>query len=108
MKLASLPQLRDGRLIIVSDDLAWYADADHIVPTMQGLLDDWDAMMARVRNEEGAAEQVPMGELVQELLGVRAGALTMLLHFALALFFVFFGLGLFVAMPIFSGSFPPS
>ena len=42
MKLASLPQLRDGRLIVVSDDLAWYADADHIVPTMQGLLDEWD------------------------------------------------------------------
>ena len=42
MKLASLPQGRDGRLIVVSDDLAWYADADHIVPTMQGLLDQWD------------------------------------------------------------------
>ncbi|MBB4615311.1 fumarylacetoacetate hydrolase family protein [Novosphingobium taihuense] len=42
MKLASLPQGRDGRLIVVSDDLAWYADADHIVPTMQALLDDWD------------------------------------------------------------------
>ncbi|MBX9885227.1 MAG: fumarylacetoacetate hydrolase family protein [Novosphingobium sp.] len=42
MKLASLPQRRDGRLIVVSDDLAWYADADHIVPTMQGLLDEWD------------------------------------------------------------------
>jgi fumarylacetoacetate (FAA) hydrolase len=42
MKLASLPQLRDGRLIVVSDDLAWYADAHHIVPTMQGLLDEWD------------------------------------------------------------------
>ena len=42
MKLASLPQARDGRLIVVSDDLAWYADADHIVPTMQALLDDWD------------------------------------------------------------------
>ena len=42
MKLGSLPQGRDGRLIVVSDDLAWYADADHIVPTMQGLLDDWD------------------------------------------------------------------
>lgn len=44
MKLASLPQGRDGRLIVVSDDLAWYADADHIVPTMQGLLDDWDRL----------------------------------------------------------------
>jgi fumarylacetoacetate (FAA) hydrolase len=42
VKVASLPQGRDGRLIVVSDDLAWYADADHIVPTMQGLLDDWD------------------------------------------------------------------
>jgi len=44
MKLASLPQGRDGRLIVVSDDLAWYADADHIVPTLQGLLDDWDRL----------------------------------------------------------------
>lgn len=42
MKLASLPQGRDGRLIVVSDDLAWYADADHIVPTLQGLLDEWE------------------------------------------------------------------
>ncbi|MET0179085.1 MAG: fumarylacetoacetate hydrolase family protein [Novosphingobium sp.] len=42
MKLASLPQGRDGRLVVVSDDLAWYADADHIVPTLQALLDDWD------------------------------------------------------------------
>lgn len=42
MKLASLPQGRDGRLIVVSDDLAWYADADHVVPTMQALVDHWD------------------------------------------------------------------
>lgn len=42
MKLASLPQARDGRLVVVSDDLAWYTDADHIVPTMQHLLDAWD------------------------------------------------------------------
>jgi len=42
VKVASLPQGRDGRLIVVSDDLAWYADADHIVPTLQGLLDGWD------------------------------------------------------------------
>ncbi len=42
MKLASLPQGRDGRLIVVSDDLAWYADADHIVSTLQGALDDWE------------------------------------------------------------------
>jgi len=42
VKLASLPQGRDGRLVVVSDDLAWYADADHVVPTLQKLLDDWD------------------------------------------------------------------
>jgi fumarylacetoacetate (FAA) hydrolase len=42
MKLASLPQRRDGRLIVVSNDLAWYADADHIVQTLQGALDDWE------------------------------------------------------------------
>lgn len=48
MKLASLPQGRDGRLIVVSKDLAWYADADHIVPTMQGLLDAWDRHAPRL------------------------------------------------------------
>ena len=42
MKLASLPQGRDGRLIVVSSDLHWYADADHIAPTLQAALDDWD------------------------------------------------------------------
>lgn len=41
MKLASLKQRRDGRLIVVSDDLAWYADAGHIAPTMQAALDNW-------------------------------------------------------------------
>ena len=48
MKLASLPQGRDGRLVVVSDDLAWYAGADHIVPTLQGLLDDWDRLAPEV------------------------------------------------------------
>jgi len=41
MKLASLKGGRDGRLVVVSDDLAWYADAGHIVPTLQAALDDW-------------------------------------------------------------------
>ena len=45
MKLASLKGGRDGRLVVVSDDLAWCADADHIVPTLQGALDDWDRVM---------------------------------------------------------------
>ena len=42
MKLASLPQGRDGRLVVVSNDLAWYTPADHLVPTLQTALDDWD------------------------------------------------------------------
>ena len=44
MKLASLKHGRDGRLVVVSDDLAWYADAAHLCPTLQAALDDWDRM----------------------------------------------------------------
>ena len=42
MKLASLKGGRDGRLVVVSNDLAWYADAGHIAPTLQAALDDWE------------------------------------------------------------------
>jgi fumarylacetoacetate (FAA) hydrolase len=42
MKLASLKGGRDGRLAVVSDDLAYYADAGHIAPTLQAALDDWE------------------------------------------------------------------
>ncbi len=41
VKLASLKHGRDGRLVVVSDDLAWYADAGAIAPTLQSALDDW-------------------------------------------------------------------
>ena len=41
MKLGSLPGGRDGRLVVVSNDLAWCADAGHIAPTLQAALDDW-------------------------------------------------------------------
>ena len=41
MKLGSLKSGRDGRLVVVSDDLAWCADAGHIAPTLQAALDDW-------------------------------------------------------------------
>jgi fumarylacetoacetate (FAA) hydrolase len=50
MKLASLKSGRDGRLVIVSDDLAWYADAGHIVPTLQAALDGWDWIEPALRN----------------------------------------------------------
>ncbi|MET0180664.1 MAG: fumarylacetoacetate hydrolase family protein [Novosphingobium sp.] len=45
-----MPQGRDGRLVVVSDDLAWYADADHLVPTLQALLDDWDRLAPHVES----------------------------------------------------------
>jgi fumarylacetoacetate (FAA) hydrolase len=43
MKLASLNEGRDGRLVIVSKDLTRYTDAGRIAPTLQAALDDWDA-----------------------------------------------------------------
>ncbi|MDE2595604.1 MAG: fumarylacetoacetate hydrolase family protein [Sphingomonadales bacterium] len=49
MKLGSLPQGRDGRLIVVSHDLAHYADADHIVPSLQAALDQWDRVEPHLR-----------------------------------------------------------
>ncbi|WP_188053062.1 fumarylacetoacetate hydrolase family protein [Sphingosinithalassobacter sp. CS137] len=50
MKLASLKHGRDGRLVIVSDDLAWYADAGAVAPTLQAALDDWDRLEGDLRN----------------------------------------------------------
>ncbi len=41
MKLASLKQGPDGRLVVVSRDLARAADASDIAATMQAALDDW-------------------------------------------------------------------
>lgn len=50
MKLASLKHGRDGRLVVVSDDLAYYADAGHIVMTLQAAIDDWDRVEPLLRN----------------------------------------------------------
>jgi fumarylacetoacetate (FAA) hydrolase len=55
MKLASLKHAdrhrgRDGRLVVVSNDLAWCADATHIVPTLQAALDDWDRLLPDLQN----------------------------------------------------------
>ncbi len=41
MKLASLKDGRDGRLVVVSRDLTRYLDAAEVVPTLQAALDDW-------------------------------------------------------------------
>jgi fumarylacetoacetate (FAA) hydrolase len=60
MKLASLKHGRDGRLVVVSQDLAWYTDAFLIAPTLQAALDDWDDCAPQLRAlaemlEHGAA-----------------------------------------------------
>ena len=41
MKLASLKRGRDGRLVVVSDDLHWCVDASPVAATLQEALDDW-------------------------------------------------------------------
>lgn len=50
MKLASLKSGRDGKLVVVSGDLAWCADAGHIAPTLQAALDDWDRLLPDLTN----------------------------------------------------------
>ncbi len=62
MKLGSLKSGRDGRLVVVSDDLAWCADATHIAPTLQAALDDWDAVAPRLEllATDLAHEAIPM------------------------------------------------
>ncbi|WP_269716610.1 fumarylacetoacetate hydrolase family protein [Caulobacter sp. NIBR2454] len=42
MKLASLKSGRDGRLVVVSRDIAWCTTAAAYAPTLQAALDDWD------------------------------------------------------------------
>ena len=49
MKLGSLKDRRDGRLVVVSGDLAWCADAGHIAPTLQAALDDWGRVEPQLR-----------------------------------------------------------
>ena len=62
MKLASLKGGRDGRLVVVSDDLAWCADATHIAPTLQAALDDWADAAPRLEAlaTDLAHEAIPM------------------------------------------------
>ena len=63
MKLATLPGSgRDGRLVVVSDDLHWCAGADHVVPTLQAALDDWDRHEPALRAlaTDVAHESIPL------------------------------------------------
>ncbi len=49
MKLASLKQGRDGRLVVVSKDLGAYVPAGDVAPTMQAALDNWAECEGRLR-----------------------------------------------------------
>lgn len=71
MKLASLRHGRDGRLVVVSDDLAWFAHAGPEVPTMQAALDDWARAEPRLR---AVAEGVNTGTILRERFHEREAA----------------------------------
>ncbi|WP_068876177.1 MULTISPECIES: fumarylacetoacetate hydrolase family protein [unclassified Phenylobacterium] len=60
MKLASLKGGRDGRLVVVSNDLAWYSPADRIALTLQAALDDWERVEPDLR---GLAESLEHGSV---------------------------------------------
>jgi fumarylacetoacetate (FAA) hydrolase len=60
MKLASLKGGRDGRLVVVSNDLAWYSPADRVALTLQAALDDWARCEPELR---GLAESLEHGSV---------------------------------------------
>lgn len=57
MKLATIKDgTRDGRLVVVSNDLTHCSDVGHIARTLQAALDDWDTLASRLeRVAEGIA-----------------------------------------------------
>ena len=71
MKLASLKSGRDGRLVVVSNDLAWFTDARAVAPTLQAALDDWERCEPMLR---GLAESLEHGAAPRERFHERAAA----------------------------------
>ncbi len=63
MKLASLKDGRDGRLVVVSRDLVWCVTAAEIAPTLQAALDDWTRCEAPLR---ALAEQLEAGGVARQ------------------------------------------
>lgn len=67
MKLASLKSGRDGRLVVVSDDLSACTDASVIAPTLQRALDEWERCEGPLREladalRQGKAPRQPFSE----------------------------------------------
>lgn len=64
MKLATLKnRKRDGRLVVVSDDLAWCTDASLVARSLQAALDDWTHTAPRLL---GLAESLATGGVPRE------------------------------------------
>lgn len=62
MKLASLKQGRDGKLIVISRDLMRAIAADGIAPTLQAALDTWERSAPRLeRLFQEVTEGAPLG-----------------------------------------------
>jgi fumarylacetoacetate (FAA) hydrolase len=64
MKLASLKQGRDGKLLVVDKKLAKAAFAEAVAPTLQGAMDDWASVKPRLEQlardlESGKATSFP-------------------------------------------------
>jgi fumarylacetoacetate (FAA) hydrolase len=70
MKLASLRHGRDGRLVVVSDDLAWCAH-EPSAPTLQAALDDWTHAEPRLR---ALSDGVNAGSVLRERFHEREAA----------------------------------
>jgi fumarylacetoacetate (FAA) hydrolase len=70
MKLASLRHGRDGKLVVVSDDLAWCAN-EPSVPTLQAALDDWAHAESRLK---ALSEGVNNGTVMRERFHEREAA----------------------------------
>jgi fumarylacetoacetate (FAA) hydrolase len=70
MKLASLRHGRDGKLVVVSDDLAWCAH-EPSVPTLQTALDDWTHAEPRLK---ALSDGVNSGTVLRERFHEREAA----------------------------------
>ncbi len=57
MKLASLKHGRDGRLVVVTQDLAQCAPAEKVAPTLQAALDDWATVQPKLEHLAHDLEQ---------------------------------------------------
>lgn len=68
MKLASLQEGRDGRLVVVSRDLTRYLAAHDIAPTLQAALDDWTTVEPALQDLARKLDRGDAGDRFDETL----------------------------------------